>query len=201
MPATSSISYHSHLLSTKDYVRAYCDPPRMERYCRECPNWGRCWTCPPFDEDLIGKLNNYEHTLILGIKRVTPSPEGVSLDTSTIAKRNFLLIRDSWKVTKPIIARWQQALPESFVFSGTFSCPCKVKDCTRIRGEKCRYPQEMHPSLEAVGFDVAKTSHDLLGIDLQWGDGNTPPPYLVLVVAFLFNGNPETIDYKQLNAL
>ena len=42
----------------------------------------------------------------------------------------------------------------------------------------------MRPSLEACGFDVARTASELFGIEMKWGSGGRMPEYLTLVCGF-----------------
>ena len=58
---------------------------------------------------------------------------------------------------------------------------CRKEDCTRRSGKECIYPDKARSSLEAYGFDIAKTSSELLGIELVWSKGLVLPEYFTLV--------------------
>ena len=47
----------------------------------------------------------------------------------------------------------------------------------------------MRPSLEACGFDIARTTSELFGIDLKWGSEGRIPEYLTLVCGFFHNAD------------
>ena len=59
--------------------------------------------------------------------------------------------------------------------------------CTRNCGTPCRHPEKVRPSLEAFGFDIAKTLAELFNIELLWGKDGKLPEYLVLVSGFFHN--------------
>ncbi len=54
-------------------------------------------------------------------------------------------------------------------------------------GTPCRHPEKVRPSLEAFGFDIAKTLSELFNIELLWGKDGKLPEYLVLVSGFFHN--------------
>ena len=47
--------------------------------------------------------------------------------------------------------------------------------------------KKVRPSLEAFGFDIAKTLSELFNIELLWGKDGKLPEYLVLVSGFFHN--------------
>ena len=64
---------------------------------------------------------------------------------------------------------------------------CPNNECTRNCGTPCRHPEKVRPSLEAFGFDIAKTLAELFNIELLWGKDGKLPEYLVLVSGFFHN--------------
>lgn len=69
-------------------------------------------------------------------------------------------------------------------FHGGTCIHCPEGSCTRPEGRPCRHPELVRPSLEACGFDVARTASELFGIELKWGSGGRMPEYLTLVCGF-----------------
>lgn len=51
----------------------------------------------------------------------------------------------------------------------------------------CRHPDKVRPSLEAFGFDLMKTSENLLGIKMVWGMDGMMPEYLTLVCGVFYD--------------
>ena len=57
----------------------------------------------------------------------------------------------------------------------------------RLEAKPCRHPELVRPSLEACGFDIARTTSELFGIELKWGTDGSLPEYLTLVCGFFHN--------------
>lgn len=76
----------------------------------------------------------------------------------------------------------------SFAYVGT-CLHCPEGSCTRPAGKPCRHPDKVRPSLEACGFDIARTTSELFGIDLKWGSEGRIPEYLTLVCGFFHNAD------------
>jgi predicted metal-binding protein len=66
---------------------------------------------------------------------------------------------------------------------------CPEGACTRADGKPCRYPECVRPSLEGYGFDIAKTTKEIFGMDLLWGNDGCMPEYLLLVCGLFHNEN------------
>ena len=64
---------------------------------------------------------------------------------------------------------------------------CPEGTCTRPEAKPCRHPELVRPSLEACGFDIARTTSELFGIELKWGTDGSLPEYLTLVCGFFHN--------------
>jgi len=82
---------------------------------------------------------------------------------------------------------YERKFPGSICFLGSQCLLCGNKPCTRLKKEACRHPNDVRVSLEAVGFDLGKTTQDLLGIELKWGKPNRLPQYITLVTALFTN--------------
>ena len=76
-------------------------------------------------------------------------------------------------------------------FAGTCLL-CPPEHCTRRENLPCRHPESIRPSLEALGFDVARTTSGLFGIDLQWGRPDAPPACLTLLSALACSRQQHT---------
>ena len=59
------------IVERERYVREFRDVATFEACCRECPNYGARWGCPPFDHDTLNDLLPYEKAMIVGVK-LTP---------------------------------------------------------------------------------------------------------------------------------
>lgn len=177
------------------YIAGYHAPSKVEPLCRACSSYGRCWTCPPFDHDVMARLQQFEWVLVLGAK-ITPDDE-LRHSPGNAAERNALahrLITQAWKQhIEPMMRSLESDHPGSMLLCGFFACPSDcAAHCARIDAKPCRHPQLMRPSLEAYGFDVAKTTSELLGLELKWANDNALPEYTTLVTAIFTHNQPDT---------
>lgn len=170
------------VIDRERYVREFRDVPTFEACCRQCPNYGNRWGCPPFDHDTLQDLLPYSKVMIVGIK-ITPLDHKMPLD------RVYELMRPELdRANVRLLELEAQSGGMAFGFVG--KCPyCGDTPCTRRDGNPCRHPDLVRPSLEAYGFNVSKTASDVLGIDMQWGKDGMMPRYLTLVCGLFFNGD------------
>ncbi len=158
------------------YVARYRDAERFLELCRECPNFGRSWACPPFDIDMDEVLRAYS-TVTFHAVRIEPLAKNLPVSAA----------RD---VMRPHRMEFERRLLDIecneggrvFTFAGE-CLHCSAGTCTRPYGKPCRHPERVRPSLEAWGFDVSRTVKDFLGLDLLWGADGSLPEYLMLVGA------------------
>lgn len=161
------------------YVREFRDVATFEACCQQCPNYGKRWGCPPFDHDTLQDLLPYNKVMIIGVK-ITPH------DSRTPIEQVYDLMRPELeRMNQRLLSMEREKNGLAFGFVG--KCPyCNGMPCARSEGRPCRHPDVVRPSLEAYGFDIGKTTTELLGIDIQWG-GKHVPKYLTLVCGLFFN--------------
>ncbi len=162
------------------YVREFRDVPTFEACCKQCPNYGNRWGCPPFDHDTLQDLLPYEKVKIIGVK-ITPHDEKLPL-----SQAQSLMRPEIERVNKRLLEMEREKGGLAFGFVG--DCPyCNGAPCARLHGEPCRHPQVVRPSLEAFGFDIGKTTRELLGIEIQWSRDKRMPKFLTLVCGLFYN--------------
>ncbi len=158
----------------KEYAETFRDFGRVRGYCHGCGRYGKCWACPPYDFAEDGYLGQFTTISLLATK-ITPS-EGVALTPETAER---ILNRERQRLERMLLGMEGNA--RAF-FAGTCIL-CPPEKCTRREGLPCRHPESIRPSLEALGFDIARTASELFGIPLQWGSPGTFPAYLTLISA------------------
>lgn len=146
--------------------------------CRQCPRYATSWACPPFDLYRFRALQP-EHfaTLRIIVYTMEFTKSATTLDE---ARRWF---NDEMRRFMPGVRQEAERL------NGTvygFACSCELCDapCTRPEGKPCRHPHAAGPSLEAVGFDVARLLERFCHRTLDWSpDGTHVPQRLTYVAA------------------
>lgn len=176
---SKSVTYRDTDLALNAYIAAYRDVRQCERACRACPRYGKWWICPPFAYDIEATLHKYTRIFLLGAQ--------IHLPAGTT-------VEDSLAISRPEIDAINRRLlaiegaADGFALTFVGGCTyCGNSPCSRIDGKPCRHPDKARPSLEAFGFDVARTAADLLHLEMTWGSDGMAPPSLTLVFAVLHN--------------
>ena len=157
-----------------EYINGYRDQRRVRGYCLECGRYGKCWACPPFNFDEGQYLRQFTTISLLATK-ITPS-EGVTLTQETMDR---IISLERQRLDKMLLGMEGNA--RAF-FAGTCLL-CPPEQCTRRKGLPCRHQESIRPSLEALGFDIARTAADIFNTPLQWSRNGQPPKYLTLISA------------------
>lgn len=166
-------------VDAKAYIRDYRRADYFLELCRKCPNYGRRYGCPPFEEEPLENIKNYSIVRIIGVK-IIPSDSHLPL-----ASASALMEPVTKELNEELLEMERLLQGKAFGFVG--SCPyCGGLPCARIKGEPCKHPDKVRPSLEAIGFDISKTARDLLGIDIKWSKNDYIPEFLTLVCGLFY---------------
>lgn len=160
-------------ISAHDYISGYRDVEKFIGFCRECPNYGRSWLCPPFDYDLDARLSPWSRVHIAGIS--------VEVDGQRPVADAMMVLHPARVELSAYLLDYERSHGGlAFGFSGK----CLYCDsCSRLACSACVHPDKARPSLEAYGFDVGATAEKLLGIKLEWACDGLLPRRLSLVGA------------------
>ena len=161
------------VLALEDYIARFRDRERVEGYCRECMNFGRKWSCPPFgDEGPLAGFSMEDYSMIKLLLAEVPSEGSWAGDGFSKARE---------KVDALIFEMERSTVGAYALLPGT----CLLcKTCGKSSGV-CHFPSKVRPSLEALGFDVAKTMSELFGAELEWAKDGAAPKQYRLVGALL----------------
>ena len=136
-------------LETMETLYQYFKPIEVEGYCKACPNYGRIWSCPPFDFDVKSYLAPFTHVLIIGVK--TTDFEATRRQFGDILKQVSAL---STKLNSL----------EVLIAGNCYHCEV----CTKVEGGTCILEAGTKYSLEALGFHVGDICEKLLDAPLDW---------------------------------
>ncbi|HNW04198.1 MAG TPA: DUF2284 domain-containing protein [Oscillospiraceae bacterium] len=169
-------------LPVEDFLANYFDFGRYFACCQACPNFGKYWTCPPFEFDVADYWRRY-HTLRAvarkyvidpGIAQTAYSPEGLNylMEAVTIPERHKLA---------GDLARMEWDTPGSRYLSAGTCDLCGYGKCSRLCGQNCARGIDLHYSIESIGGNVTAITKDLFGYDILWIKDGRLPPYFSLV--------------------
>lgn len=196
-----TVSHHIAEIDNKDYIAHYRDAEKFIVYCQKCMRYNACWACPPFDFDVEAYISSYKTAYIVGTKIV------VDADVRTrytgweqCTKVSYQMIEEVRKdLDKNLLELETAYLGSRAFFTGTCHI-CPAEKCARIIGKPCIAPDKIRPPLEAFGFDISKTSSQLLNIEMKWSREGILPEYFTLVSGLFSNKEiDEQIIIKQLH--
>ena len=144
-------------ISTADFVQRYVDLKDPAAGCRPCPDYGRYWTCPPYDVPAADYWAGFDTVLLEGMQfHFTPAMLERRFDPEELAE-----------------------------YTRRLTACTLCEECTRPMGRPCRHPQAVGYSLESLGCDVGAAARGELGWELLWPRRDKLPRYLTLLCAVL----------------
>ena len=155
-------------IGVAQYTSRFVSPETFLAACQACPNYGCCWSCPPYDFDVLDYWQRYSRLQLLVLKVPTAglSPEEVGRQLAQARQELDTRLREL-----------EQAHSGSVALQSGRCLLCER--CARTSGEACRHPQRLRYSIESLGGDVSATLQELLGVELQWYSKDSSPDYLV----------------------
>ena len=167
-------------IDVQDFVEHCVDVPRFHECCKACPNYGKTWSCPPYDFDPLDYWKPYQRFYLYAIKTITPE----ELLEKTYELDDLLKI--GMELTGSVITDMNAHLeaehekfPGSQIIGGGMCMICGAGGCARLKGEPCRFPDRMTYSIESLGGNVQEVLKRYLNEDIYWGkDGHLAPSYI-----------------------
>lgn len=160
------------------YCHEFRDVPRFLDMCRQCPNYGRLWSCPPLVPAASDVFSRYGRMRLFAVR--------VDVGTGVPAG-------DASRITLPVrlacesmLVRLEKELGGT-AFSYVGDCVhCPGLPCARTQGLPCRHPKKVRPSLEAHGFDLGRTADRIFGRTMLWGKDGILPEHLLIVTGVAY---------------
>lgn len=171
-------------------MEEYFNREKTLGYCKECPNFAKYWSCPPytFDEAIFLKQFKYMH--IIGRQFEVPRDDLRNIRDPEAVKAYSTEKQEAMKVMT-----WKTLLEVENEVAGAMglipgNCPiCEIQgmQCARKLNQPCRHPSLMRYSLESLGFNVVDLLKYEVGMTIQWGDTYRLPEVLTSAAAILCN--------------
>lgn len=167
-----------HTLPMERFLASYVDVPTFLSCCRQCPNFGRRGTCPPYTfapEDYWRRWR----TISLSARQIS-FPPGSRLGN---AKEGLSLLQEEKDRFLQELLQQEAQLPGSMALAPGACVRCDP--CPMAEGAPCRHPETFRYSMESLGGNVAAAARDQFGLELLWAKGEDLPPYYLLIGGLL----------------
>lgn len=171
-------------LTVSEWLQEYYRPEIFVPLCKECPEYGRNWSCPPVLPSIRDIVGKYRFAQVIGLKVLYD--DWVRREAAVSPEREEEMRQKTYgeakkKLLNAMLAL-EEVIPESLtIMAGRCeSCGC----CARIEGKPCRHPDRLRYSYTGLGFDLSRLAEDLLKMPLLWQKGGLPE-YNVAVATFL----------------
>lgn len=176
---------HEAMVSVDHYIEKYVDIETFLEACKACPNYGKIWSCPSYDFDVMEYWKQYKTLELTAIKIIfDEAVAGKQLTKEQQEEITKNSIREVKEQLATELYEREKAVPGSISLSAGSCTLCKG-GCTRLLGESCRYPDKMRYSIESLGGNVGTTLSELMEIELEWIQEGKLPSYFVLVSGLL----------------
>lgn len=168
----------------------------MCHYTRECKGKNGC--CPPYSVH-FSKLKSYFDTLYVLVQIFDVA---YALDYAGWRRGTgcpaFLIIKYADRLSMNYAQRILKTFEsEGYYTIGLSNCPgCRPKDCTVIRGGKCKFPAKRRYSMEACGVLCDKLHISIFDEIMPWWF-KTPehmPSYVARYSGVFTNADDKTVD-------
>ncbi len=179
-------------ITTDELINNYYDREKIENYCKQCENYDKVWSCPPYDFNTEEYVRQFENIYIIGSQIIFDKTTIESVNTEENIKKYSIetILKERKKVFEKLLLLESKFPNSKAINSGNCSI---CKKCTRVNNKKCINESLIRYSLESLGFDVGKITNEILGIELKWSS-ETLPEYLTMVSGFMTNY--EIKDFK-----
>lgn len=172
------MAYRELDYNTAGYVGGYYDGATCRAACGRCHQYGRSWSCPPFDYEPLSRIASYSRVRLV-VSEVAVMPG------TPVSDAGRVLSRPKQELEQYLLSLERELGGLACTTIGR--CPhCGGMECARLTGRPCRHPELVRPSLEAFGFDLNRTMTELLGISLRWGRDGMLPDTLCLIGAVFY---------------
>lgn len=185
-------------IDLENYIKNFRDKDKFIAFCKECNKYNTCWACPPFNFDTEYYISKYKKAFIVGTKIILSDELiNANIGEEKCCKTAYEITQNTRKILdNNLLNLEKQFLNSKAFFAGTcYLC----SECEKTKNKPCVFPEKVRPSLEAFGFDVSKTSSEILGVEMKWSQKGVLPEYFMLVSGFFTNHELPIKNIEQIH--
>ena len=168
-----------------EFVESYVDVEKFQGLCKDCEDYGKNWSCPPFEFEVMDVWNSYEKLKIIAFK--------IDFDEEELSREyddrelDFILKRVERMKIKLMNEIYMLEDENSY---GLFLGKCNLcMKCTREFGMQCKMPFKMRYSIESLGGNVDQCIEDIFDFKILYAENNHLPEYIIFVGGLLYEKN------------
>lgn len=182
------IKHSTVKIKTREYIDQYYNNEKFIFFCKECSKYNNFWMCPPFNFSPINIISQYANLNIIGTQIfINNEIQNNHYNKKQMEEITHLIFSSVRKHIDKYLLNIENKYNDSMVFFAGSCYNCYNEKCTRPQGIPCRHPDKSRYSLESFGFDLEKTSLELLNIELKWGKSDLLPEYFTLISGLASN--------------
>lgn len=173
-----------------DFLKDYVDIQKFLKFCKNCENYNKVWSCPEYDFNPMDIWNNYKNLEIVVIKVIyddqSRSTQYSKEELIEIGEET--LLKEKEKLLDEYLLKEKDFTDSLFLAAGSCDICSKtdgVPNCAKQENKECRFPEKMRYSIESLGGDVVKTAKEIFDIEIKWSEDSTLPEYYILMCGML----------------
>ena len=196
------MEYFEKEIPVSEYLEGYVEAEEFLEACKACPNYGRVWSCPPYDFDVIGYWNQFSALRVFARKiyldglsdqaevsallaSVKDDMSRQLFDLEEAVPGSVSLSAGSCSLCRPEAVPGEAGAAADQSQEGDVNVSLGGSCCSRPSGQPCRHPEKLRYSIESLGGNVGLTCRKLMGVHLEWMEEGKLPSYFVLCAGLL----------------
>ena len=167
-----------------DFVNTCVNVSGVHAYCRDCPDYNKRWSCPPYDFSVEAYWKRFSRILLYEEKvLITPNRQVEVYSQEEInAISRSILAPTKRRVTDYLLVLEGQNPGSRALFAGN----CELcGSCTKEKSIPCIHPDKMRYSIEALGGNVSLAAQIYFDDTVLWAKEGHLPKYLLLIGGLL----------------
>ncbi|MGC9310344.1 MAG: DUF2284 domain-containing protein [Candidatus Aenigmatarchaeota archaeon] len=158
------------------------DRERFLRLCEDgCPNYGRCYSCPP-DSPTFGEyVRGFERLLVVMFRADLAQVKNAAPAEKDSERKAFEALDE---ILAPEVDRIMRRIEKTLGGRHIAARNCALcEKCKKPEGKPCARPDDMRHCAVSLGIDCEKLAGRLFKKRLQWSGEDGSPTYISFICA------------------
>lgn len=171
-------------VAISSFVKECVDVPTFLDYCKNCSNYNKRWSCPPYSFSAESFWSQYSSILLFAEKIYTPKEFLNKVFTKEqITQITNEILSPAKKKTLKHILDCEKKIQGSVALSAGCCDACTT--CMRELRQPCLHPELMRYSIESLGGNVSKALELYFKENILWIEEGKMPEYFFLLSGLL----------------